>query len=695
MSQLRTRVAESSPSPKAASLSRPLAVCTLALLSGFFLATAAKGSEPAASPIPAAWMESWKNPPLADRPLQIVHGIDLDPASAAALDQAAPGGGLGKAAMGRIAGYKDLGLGGIVCNVAFQDYLVSEANWRTLIAGVEACAELGMVVWLYDEEGYPSGAAGGLVLKENPAFEALALAYDPSRPEALFLRPAYEHTHASNNFHAARRYINVIDDRAVRAFIAATHDAYSRRLARHFGKTIQAFFTDEPSLIAVNLGQLPEEVRTKVRVADPIDPAVRPLPTVPWSHDLVELYRKRYGEDIAAHRKSLFTGEGAEDRRLRSQFWELIADLVAERYFGAIQRWCQAHHVASSGHTLWEEELMHHPALDGNKLKALSRMDIPGLDLLTSDPEVVIHSGWITAGLPASAAALNGGRRVMTEVSDFAQTMGRQGPARLPEMQATAAWQAAWGVTEFTLYYGIHQRSADEYRAYNAYVGRLNALLKPARPVSEVLLYYPVRDLWAEYLPVAEPLRLSSQSARAQRIVRSFTRIGQILQRNQIPFTMIDHEHLASAKPQGDGSLRIGPHRFTTLLAPADVEMPQAAARVVELFRKQGGKVLADDRQTDAMSRQGLLAAIQPAVRLSPSSDTIVLGRFVRDEREILLLVNVGRRPYQGQIAVAGAGPWHRLDPADGSVRPAEKADGDRLRLELAPRQAVFLVQSK
>ena len=604
-----------------------------------------------------------------------------------------PGSGSQKLALRKMTHYKDLGLGGIVCNVAFHEYLRSEENLRKLIAGVDACAELGMVVWIYDEEGYPSGAAGGLVLKEDPAFEALALAFDPSRPEPLFLRPAYEHTHASNNFHAARRYVNLLDDRATRSFIAQTHDAYYRRLGRHFGKTIHAFFTDEPSLIAVNLGQLPEEVRKKVRVTDPIDPAARPLPSVPWSYDIVEQYRKRYGEDLNAKRKSLFAGQSSEDRRVRSQFWELIADLVAERYFGAIQTWCAQHKVASSGHTLWEEELMHHPALDGNKLKALARMDIPGLDLLTSDPEAVIHSGWMTAGLPSSAAILNGGRRVMTEVSDFSQTMGGQGPAGLPEMQATAAWQAAWGVTEFTLYYGIHQRSAEQYRTYGTYVGRLNALLKPARMENEVLLYYPVRDIWAEYLPVAEPLRLSSQSSRAQRIVGSFSRLGQVLQRSQIPFTIIDHEHLAAAKPAGDGSLRIGNHRFTTLVLPADVELPRLAAGVADQFRKGGGQVLADEKQSGALSPKALVAAIRPACRISPVSDRIALGSFVRDGRRILLLVNVGKQPYQGKITVKPAGNWLLLDPADGSIRPAEKADNDHLNLVLAPRQAVLLVE--
>ncbi len=648
---------------------------------------------PAASPLPAAWIEAWKNPPLADRPLQIVHGIDLGRPTPEALDQMVPGSGSRQIAQRKMALYKDLGLGGIVCNVAFQQYFRSEENWRKLIAGVDACAELGLVVWLYDEDGYPSGAAGGLVLQENPAFEALALAHDPTRPEPLFFRPAYEHTHASNNYYAARRYINLIDDRAVQSFVAKTHDAYYQRLKPHFGKTIQAFFTDEPSLIAINLGQIPEEVRKKVRVVDPIDPAVRPLPTVPWSYDLPEQYRKRYGGDLNAHRKSLFAGDSPDDRRVRSQFWELIADLIAERYFGAIQTWCARHKVASSGHTLWEEDLLHHPALEGNAVKALARMDIPGLDLLTSDPEAVIHSGWMTAGLPSSAAVLNGGRRVMTEVSDFAQTMGGQGPAGLAEMQATAAWQAAWGVTEFTLYYSVHQRPADQYRAYGAYVGRLNALLKPARMAREVLLYYPVRDLWSEYLPAAEPLRIASQSRRAQRIVGSFARLGQILQRSQIPFTIIDHEYLAAAKPDADGSLRIGEHRFTSLVLPAEVELPQTAASVVEQFRKSGGRMIVDGDRADTLSKSSLVAAIRPACQVSPASERITLGCFVRDGRRIILLANVGKEPYRGKIAVGSAGDWQMLDPADGSIRPAEKADGDHLKLVLAPRQAILLVQ--
>lgn len=671
----------------------------------------ASGGKPSADPparaapeasLPRPWLDAWQAPPLCDRPLQIVHGIRLDGrwppgiSGMGVMNLRTPGvRGKSREAIAEavMATLRERGLGGIVCNVAFDQYLRCEEHWQTLQAGVEACRRLGMVVWIYDEEGYPSGAAGGLVLANHPQYEAQALAYDPSQAEPFVLRPSYEHTHASNNYHAARRYINLLDDRAVAEFIRLTHEAYRQRLGQYFGSTIQATFTDEPSLLAVNLGQLPEAVRRKVRVVDPPDPKIRPLPSVPWSYDLAEQYRGRYGEDLLPHRKSLFVGDSAEDRRVRRQFWALVADLVADRYFGALQRWCQKHGLASSGHTLWEEAVMHHPALEGNALKVLGLMDIPGLDMLSSDPTAVMHSGWLTAGLPSSAALLHGRRRVMTEVSDFSQKMGGAGPASLEAMQATAGWQAAWGVTDFTLYYGLEDRPAEASRAYGLFVGRLNAILKPARWEPEVLLYYPVYDLWAEYRPVAEPLTLASQSPRAQRLVQSFNRLGQTLQRHQVPFALVDHEQLARATVAPDGRLELAGRRFKAILLPDDAELPTPAADTLAGFEKRGGTLLRDGADKRALSAQEMLHTLQPRYRLSPPHQAIALGQYSRDGRAVLILVNVGSSAYRGTLIGPAPGTWVTLDPASGKIAQAQATPAAGLPLELAPAATVLLVK--
>lgn len=648
---------------------------------------------PAERKLPTDWQAAWDQPAARHRPLQIVHGIPLQVTVRGDEGKEALDERLRDAARKRVRSYQELGLGGLVCNVAFDDYMKSEQNWLRLIAVVEACQELGLIVWIYDEDGYPSGAAGGLVLTENRDFESLELAFDEELADPFIVRPAYEHTHASNNFYAARRYPNLIDDRAVNCFIEETHDRYWQRLEPYFGKTIQAMFTDEPSLIAVNIGSLGEEVRKKVRVVDPVDPNVRALPCVPWSYDLARQYEQRFGEDLIAQRRSLFAGDRAEDVRIRRQYWSLVSDLMADRYFGALERWCAARNVASSGHTLWEEGPLRQVPLEGSALKVLSRMQIPGLDMLNSNPEAVVHIGWLTAGLPSSSARLAGRRRVMTEVSDFVQKMDGPGPATLAEMRATAGWMATWGVTDFTLYYAPSDRSAEDYRAYCDFVGRLNAVLLKADPVAEVLLYYPTYDLWGEYLPMAEPFELSAQSRRAQRLVESSLRLGRMLQQSQIPFTLIDHEHLERGEVQGDGALKIGGQEYRTLVVPAAVELPAASATVVEKFSSTGGRVVRDEDGAAAVSQQTLSSIVQPAVALRPSSPHISLGRFVRDGHEVIVAVNVGSERYEGQVVGADGDNWLALDPASGNIERAERNGEDRLPLTLDARETRILVE--
>ena len=194
----------------------------------------------------------------------------------------------------------------------------------------------------------------------------------------------------------------------------------------------------------------------------------------------------------------------------------------------------------------------------------------------------------MTAGMPASAARLNGRRRVMTEVSDFSQKMGGQGPVGVAEMQATAAWQATWDVTDFTLYYSPNDRSIEDYRQYGDFVGRLNAILKPATPSAETLLYYPIYDCWAEYLPVAEPLRIPTQSPRAQQLVRSFLQLGQKLQRSQVPFTLTDHGTWPRREVQADGTLKIAKNCYRAIVLPVDVQLAGGSSQDCRAVHTEG-----------------------------------------------------------------------------------------------------------
>ena len=234
------------------------------------------------------------------------------------------------------------GYGGIVTDVSFDNYLRDEASWGILREGLGAARSLGLVVWLYDEQGYPSGTAGGLVLEGHPELQATGVTYhqqdgqgppdlvlplpegrliyavaaplagsvvrlqeaqdltdwaSPGQPlcwpvpresggrnwrlMAFVQQPLYTGTHGQTNFYDKRPLINLLDPKATARFIELTHEAYARRVGEFFGDTVQAFFTDEPSLASGFLDEKP-----------------MPYAAIPWVEGLPHLFRQRYGYEL-------------------------------------------------------------------------------------------------------------------------------------------------------------------------------------------------------------------------------------------------------------------------------------------------------------------------------------------------------------------------------------------------------------
>ena len=67
------------------------------------------------------------------------------------------------------------GFGGIVSNISTRNYLQNPEEHEVFAFVTDECERLGLRLWIYDEDGYPSGGAGGLTLAEDPDFEATAV----------------------------------------------------------------------------------------------------------------------------------------------------------------------------------------------------------------------------------------------------------------------------------------------------------------------------------------------------------------------------------------------------------------------------------------------------------------------------------------------------------------------------------------
>ena len=625
-------------------------------------------------------------------------------------------------AMRRKIGYLlEAGAGGLVATVSLKNYLKDGAAWDTLRRGVGIARAMGLRVWIYDEEGYPSGTAGGEVLERVPSAEAQGLVRvaTPGGGVRYEVVRLYEGTHATENFYKKRPYLNIMEPAAADAFIAATHERYERVL-HPIGASVEAFFTDEPSLIATYI------------------PKGKTYPlTLPWHPRLPEIFRARKGYDLLPHRESLFVDTGDIDRQVRCDFYEVVADLCAENYFGRLQEWCRAHGVSSSGHLLGEETLVWQTNFDGDPFTCYGRFDIPGIDMILSDPGKIMRELYfLVPAVAGSAARLQGKRRVMCEISDFFGQMERR-PATIPEMQSTAGILYALGVTDLVSMYpafpgpAAEARAGDfppaEFRAYADYAARLNVMFTSGVRRSRVAVLHPIRSVWAHFTRSDRSMYEPHPDEKVRFIDGSFTDLCRLLLQHQVDFDIVDERSLEGARTEG-GVLAVGTRRYGALVIPPMDTIRCATMETLASFVGGGGSVFAhpllplyaaEGTALDARVRslaRGMAAAgalggsqpdapplvyliasrVPPDCHLGPPTPDILCAGIDRQGETAYLLVNTSARAYEGMAVFRSSGNAALLDPATGSEMPLESErvteTTSRVRIELGSFASRFIV---
>jgi hypothetical protein len=636
----------------------------------------------------------------------------------------------------QVATLAERGFAGIVGNVNFHNYLRDEQHWQEFADGLRLTEEAGLGFWLYDEEGYPSGAAGGLTLEQNPDYEALGLARVevPEVADATALggkvwlveegtegkrvayveQRMYEGTHCTGNVYQKRRYLNILRPEAVRAFLRLTHGEYERRFPKQMGGVIWSTFTDEPSLMAFYLA------------------GGEYAPVVPWRADLPKVFRQRKGYDLVPNLRVLF-GEQAENAaQVRCDFWELISDLCAEAYFAQIERWCAKRGIQSSGHALLEENLWGQVVSDGHTLKCLKEMALPGLDLLSSRPEEWNEREAIPPPkLVSSAAHLAGRKQVMSETSDYVE---RNAKVQIgwEHLRGTINWQYVLGTNLITSYYswdpsyfswapgsgaGLEEYSTQTLREFNEYVATLGAMLTPGAHACDVAVLYPAYAGWAHFAPSGESIYKRNFPPAFMRVSDTLDAVTGRLLSSQWDFDYVDDESIWSARLQG-GALGIGEERYRLVVLPAADILHARTVRKLARFARSGGKVvcvggppeevvsatsgrrdlaaLADLRKramrtTVAGLPRALASLVEPDLRLTSANPAILFcHRRVRGT-DLYFLVNNAEQPAECRARIRGQQAGEVWDPL--RLRREEiRAQRGSFALRLGPFEGVFLI---
>lgn len=443
------------------------------------------------------------------------------------------------------------GYGGIVLNVDYNDYLKDEEAFLLLKEVIDYAYSKDMKIWIYDEQYYPSGSAGGLTLKDHPELESVCLGlvcedfivdnspirvpspygyselkfaiavpcvngepdfskkvnvstykdlagglcWDAPNGEwrvyTFFLRAMYELTYLPQSLRASRRYPNLMSKSAFERFVEVTYkNGYEKHLGENFGDKIEAVFTDEPSLFLYRKYQEPKEktVFLSVSIYDRPNANITVLPYIAWMIGIEDKFYDRFGYSLVENLPDMFE-ETENSATVKADYYRLVTELTEESFIGVNKNYLNSKGIKFSGHYYMEEAFDRHPCLYGDILNHLGGMDIPGCDRLNSDQNMLRYS--VALKLASSAAHINGKDKVMIEASnmfDADQNM------TLDKIYSAMSIMFCHGINVITSYYGENIMSADDMKKFCRYVAHLSSIFDGGKYKIDTLLFYPYEE---------------------------------------------------------------------------------------------------------------------------------------------------------------------------------------------------------
>ena len=334
---------------------------------------------------------------------------------------------------------------------------------------VDEAEKLGMKAWLYDEDPFPSGPAGGRIFLDHPEFAARGLVFHELLPddedridadlgegrllEALAVRCdeagnvlesrdifAEVGVLRTNFFHTlwpSPYYVHLFGKSEYPHYRAETffpHLQLQTKLEAGWKVYAVTAVTVEGSkyrFIPDNLN--PDCVQEFIRLThekyrevlgDKFGNAVPGIFTdetavgspYPWTGRFAEEFRKRrhFSADNQFYR--LFTGNSQDNQKFRLAYWETVQELFIESFFAPINDWCHKHGLALCGHGIGEEDPI--ATTGGMNIFNLQKyVGIPGFDHITPNiPDGKTFKSLNLGGkLVASAAEQLGEHRVQSE----------------------------------------------------------------------------------------------------------------------------------------------------------------------------------------------------------------------------------------------------------------------------------------
>ena len=509
--------------------------------------------------------------------------------------------------------FKEMGLGGFHMHVrtGMSTEYLSDEFMSLIRACTDHAKQNDMLAWLYDEDRWPSGAAGGIltktpefrqrylrftandsraigendqlvatfdiVLDENKCLKSYKILNDGENAEGTAWRVIREIA-GNSPWYNGNAYIDTLNPKAIEQFIKVTHDQYAKAVGDEFGKTVPAIFTDEPQFSR----------KSVLPYADSNCDV-----TLPWTDDFDLTFEKKYGESLVEHLPELLWDlPDGKPSTARYRYHDHVCDRFTEAFADTCGNWCRKNGIELTGHMMEEPTLHSQTSALGEAMRSYRSFGIPGIDMLCG------YFEFTTA------------KQCQSAVHQFAR------PGMLSELYGVTGWdfdfrghklhgdwQAALGVTvrvphlSWVSMHGnakrdypasIHYQSSwyKEYSYVEDHFARVNTALTRGKPLVKVGVIHPVESYWLHFGPEEQTNLVRSA------MEDNFNNVTQWLLRGSIDFDFISESLLPSLCDKAGAPLKVGEMEYDVIIVPECETLRSSTFERLEGFCKAGGKLI-------------------------------------------------------------------------------------------------------
>ncbi len=507
------------------------------------------------------------------------------------------------------------------------DYM-SEEWFECMNAALDAAKNTDGYLWLYDEDLWPSGNAGGQVAMMKPEYrsaslkaylvaagqplpeltedQAIVFAYNigdrmgrqlfdcsllddvDEAPDSERLLMIREYS-PKIGWWSGESYSNLMHPVAMQEFIKLTHEKYKAKLSKDFGKRIPGIFTDEPML-------------------SPVDPN-----GIHWYDGLPDLYSKWYGRDFTEDLPYLVF-DGPECRKIRLLINRTIHRQFMEAYLKPLFDWCEANNLKHTGHFMQENSLTIQSETYGGGVMSFYKYEhVPGIDHLCREVDTML----LPCKQVTSAARQLGRRQVLTEIFGVSRHTNT-----FEDFKWLGDFDMVFGATFFcphlSWYSALGKRKRDyppnwnyqqtywkDLSKLNDYFARTAWMLDRGEAVCDIAMLHPIDSAVADrklgvntvggvegncvVLPVDAPVMERPNIAQLD---EGLKKTLQAVLTSGRDCDLVCEDALAENSIIKDGKLTVGKMTYSTLIVPPSITWRPSTFSKLQDFITGGGNIL-------------------------------------------------------------------------------------------------------